>query len=169
MLWLSIGDAGLNTKPCCPIYWNKGLSGPICVTQGHTLISVIVFTVPSWLFQWPSGWPICGIQWLAYKNVVQYNMALHTALPWLKYYKNQSFMFTKGTPYHTLMGKLWDVFCDNFLENLILYNITGIRHQITVWCDVVMPGNDHFMETIGCEIGLQGWNEILICIESKCT
>ena len=49
-------------------------------------------------------------------------MILHTSLQVTKAKYKSEFEHTKDTPYLTLMGELWGVFCEDFEENWLLYN-----------------------------------------------
>ena len=55
--------------------------------------------------------------WCHYKTV-QYNMKLHTSLQWLNQNINKTLNPQKDTSYLALTGKIWDVFCQDFRENL---------------------------------------------------
>ena len=57
-----------------------------------------------------------------------YNMILHTALQWLRQDINPESEPTEDTPYLTLTGDLWHIFCEHFGENWPHYNGTPLYH-----------------------------------------
>ena len=125
------------TKWCIVGYFSDVLwelwDRSICNMANFLHILQALFTDTQWQCGSPDeyGWIYSLDQWGTTAewccNMVQYNKILHTSLQWWRKEYKSEIESTKNTPYLTLTGELWCIFCENLGENLPLYNGTTLH------------------------------------------